>query len=186
MTVRDLLAAIERAAPFIAGITASGGEPTNQLSFITALFAAVKSHPSLHHLTTFLDTNGALDPSLWDLLLPFTDGVMVDLKSFHRERHVSMTGVELDCVRAGMERIHASGKLYEIRVLLVPGFNDDPAELAAMGKYLMEFVADSRVRILAYHSRSAAPCAPYALSASPEAVTMARNILGRYGLKVFS
>jgi pyruvate-formate lyase-activating enzyme len=38
-------------APFIEGITVSGGEATTQLPFLIALFTAIKADPALHHLT---------------------------------------------------------------------------------------------------------------------------------------
>ncbi len=47
LSVDELLDRIRRAAPFIRGITASGGEATQQPAFLHALFAAVKADPKL-------------------------------------------------------------------------------------------------------------------------------------------
>ena len=154
LSVADMIRQLERVAPFVEGITASGGEPTCQPAFVQALFKAIKSTPTLSRLTTLLDTNGTLNATLWEELCPWTDGVMLDLKSFDHARHLAMTGRALTEVCAGLERVHARGKLYEVRVLVVPGFNDDRVELTAMADYLYALDAGIRVRPIAYHPRN--------------------------------
>ena len=90
--VDELLERIRPAAPFIRGITASGGEATQQPAFLHALFAAVKADPGLAHLTCFVDSNGATDPQVWDDLAPVIDGAMIDLKCLDPAIHLEMTG----------------------------------------------------------------------------------------------
>ena len=182
MGVVEVLSRIRRAAPFVTGITASGGEPTLQPAFLIALFNAVKSDPSLARLTTYIDTNGALSAHLWGELLATTDGVMVDLKSFDAARHLAMTGLALDLVLAGIERIKESGKLYEVRVLFVPGFNDDPRELGAMANYLCALDAGLRVRLIAFHPRGDLSHAPFHTLPSSSALLRARDLFMERGL----
>ena len=58
-SIDELLVKIRKAAPFISGITVSGGEATQQAEFVHAIFRAVKADPQLGRLTCFVDSNGA-------------------------------------------------------------------------------------------------------------------------------
>jgi pyruvate-formate lyase-activating enzyme len=60
LSVEEVLAHVRKAAMFIEGITVSGGEATTQLPFLVALFSAIKSTPSLQHLSCLVDSNGLL------------------------------------------------------------------------------------------------------------------------------
>ena len=90
--VDDLLAEIRRAAPFISGVTASGGEATQQAPFLRELFAAIKADPELGGLGCMIDSNGACELSVWDDLAPVFDGAMIDLKCFDDTIHREATG----------------------------------------------------------------------------------------------
>ena len=81
-SVDDLLSDMRGAAPFLRGITVSGGEATQQPQFLHSLFDAVKADPDLQRLTCFVDSNGACDLAVWDDLAPRMDGAMIDLKCF--------------------------------------------------------------------------------------------------------
>ena len=84
----DLLESIRRAAPFIRGVTASGGEATQQPEFLRALFTAIKTDVDLAHLTCFVDSNGATPLSVWDDLAPVMDGAMIYLKCLDPDIHL--------------------------------------------------------------------------------------------------
>ncbi|MDO8364439.1 MAG: radical SAM protein, partial [Actinomycetota bacterium] len=135
-SVGELLVAIRAAAPFIRGITASGGEATQQGGFLHALFAAVKADPATARLTCFVDSNGACDAPTWAELAPVTDGVMVDLKCLDDDIHRSMTGQPNEQVLASIRQLHDLGLLYEVRLLLLAGVNDEPELLRRTGRWL--------------------------------------------------
>jgi pyruvate-formate lyase-activating enzyme len=79
-SVMEIVEQVRKVAPFIEGITVSGGEATTQLPFVIALFTAIKSDPALGHLTCLVDSNGLLSETGWQKLLPVLDGAMLDLK----------------------------------------------------------------------------------------------------------
>ena len=58
MSVEQIIQQINKVAPFIEGITVSGGEATTQLPFICVLFQRIKETPELMHLTCLVDSNG--------------------------------------------------------------------------------------------------------------------------------
>ena len=124
MTVPELLTQIRRAAPFLSGITVSGGEATQQAGFVHALFTAVKDDRSLAHLTCFVDSNGACGPDTWAGLSPVMDGAMIDLKCLDAQIHQQMTGQPNDEVLASIRQVHALGLLYEVRLLILAGVNN--------------------------------------------------------------
>lgn len=45
LSVEEILSQIRKSAPFIEGITVSGGEATTQLPFLVTLFSAIKADP---------------------------------------------------------------------------------------------------------------------------------------------
>lgn len=105
MAVADILDLLRRNAPFLNGLTVSGGEATIHLDFLIDLFKAVRATPKLSHLTLFIDSNGHLPAEGWQRVLPFTDGVMLDIKAFDPERHRRLTGADNDLSLASARQL---------------------------------------------------------------------------------
>jgi len=70
------------------GVTASGGEPTLHPDFIKELFMLLKNKG----INTALDTCGLCNINNLKTLLPYTDIVLFDIKTFDREEHLRLTG----------------------------------------------------------------------------------------------
>ena len=155
--VADILELARRHRPFLTGITVSGGEPTKQLGFVVALFAAIKADEELAGLDCFIDSNGHLGASGWDSLLPVTDGVMLDIKSFDDAAHRELTGKEnLKSLRSA-RLVHEAGKLYELRFLLVPGVTDSDDELDGLVDFVKDLGGDVRVKLNAFQHHGVRP-----------------------------
>ena len=150
MTVEDVLALLRRNAPFLNGLTVSGGEATLHLDFLIDLFTAVRTAPDLAHLTLFIDSNGHLPADGWLRILPLTDGVMLDIKAFDPTRHRRLTGADNDLSLASARLLAEAGKLYELRFLLIPGETDCPAEIAALAALAHELGPGTRLRLNAF------------------------------------
>lgn len=148
--VADLVEQIRPLAPFLAGVTVSGGEATQQASFVRALFAAMRDDPELRGLTRFLDSNGAAHPDVWDALLPVTDGVMLDLKALDPELHRRLTGGDNADVLAAIEHVAETDKLYEVRLLLIPGVNDEPVTLERTVRWLLDVNPVLRIKVIGF------------------------------------
>lgn len=158
--VDELLVPIRRAAPFLGGVTVSGGEATQQPAFLRELFEAIKADPKLSRLTCFVDSNGACDLSVWDDLDPVMDGAMIDLKCLDDEIHQSMTAQPNDQVLASIRYLHTLGKLYEVRLLIMGGVNDDPALLRRTAEWLAAFDPYQRVKVIGFRAHGARPQDP--------------------------
>ncbi len=155
--VAELLGQIRRAAPFLSGITVSGGEATAQATFLAELFDAVKSDPATARLTCFVDSNGDADPATWQQLRPTMDGAMIDLKCFDPLIHVRMTGSTNRRVLDSIRLLHDWGQLYEVRLLMLPGINDDDELLARTADWLATIDANMRLKVIGFRRHGVRP-----------------------------
>lgn len=175
--VGALLPAIRRAAPFLSGITVSGGEATMQPEFLHALFTAVKADATLQRLTTFIDSNGFTDEATWRRLVPVTDGTMIDLKCFDDDIHRSMTGQSNEQVLHSIRLLHGLGLLYEVRLLLLAGVNDDPALLHRTGEWLAAIDPTMRLKVIGFRTHGARPHTPPLVEPTPADTMAAATLL---------
>ena len=158
-TVQEILDLAREHRPFLSGVTVSGGEPTRQLKFVIALFEAIKADEALAGLDCFIDSNGNLGASGWEHLLRVTDGVMLDIKSFDNALHRELTGKGNVKSLQSARLLHAAGKLYELRFLLVPGQTDGDAELDRLIEFVRTLGGEVRVRLNAFQHHGVRPTA---------------------------
>ncbi len=158
-TVEQVLAPIVAAAPFLTGVTVTGGEPTQQPDFLCALLRALAEHPATSRLDRLLDSNGAAPLEVWDRVLPLVDGVMLDLKSIDAERHIVLTGHSNRRPVQALARTAAVGKLTEVRLLLVPGVNDDAELLTRTAHWLLSLDPQIHVRVTGFRRYGTRACA---------------------------
>ena len=173
----DLVGRIREAAPFISGVTASGGEATGQESFVWQLFEAVKGDPELAHLTCFIDSNGACSLRVWDRLAPVLDGAMIDLKCLDPVIHEQMTGVGNAPVLASIRHLQQLGLLYEVRLLVVSGVNDAPELVRATGAWLATVDPTMRVKVIGFRSHGTRPHDPPLVEPTPADLAACADIL---------
>ncbi|MDF2154638.1 YjjW family glycine radical enzyme activase [Vibrio sp. CAU 1672] len=149
-SVNAVLDLIREQRFFISGVTLSGGEATLQLPFVIELFKAIKADPQLCELTCFIDSNGSLSAAGWDKLIPYCDGAMIDLKAWQEETHQWLVGRGNHRVFQSISRLAQEGKLYEVRLLHIPGISDLEAEIAQVGHYLEQLPGEVRIRLNAF------------------------------------
>lgn len=168
---------------FLSGVTVSGGEATLQPHFVRDLFSALKADGELGHLTTFLDTNGSAPREVWDRLLPVTDGVMVDLKALDPDVHLALTGASNAPVLASIRRLAAQHKLYEVRLLLVPGINDSTEQLMATAEWLLSVDPAMRIKVIAFRRHGARASAQAWPEATDEQRAAWEDVLQHAGVR---
>ena len=150
VTVEGLLEEVRRVAPFLSGVTVSGGEATLQAPFVAEWFAALRDDAHTARLTRFVDSNGCADDATWDLLLPVTDGVMLDLKALDPATHRELTGLGNAQVLDSLDRLFAENRLAEVRLLVVPGYNDSADVLRRTGAYVARHAPGVPVRVIGF------------------------------------
>jgi pyruvate formate lyase activating enzyme len=149
-SVEGILKLVRKYQPFLNGITVSGGEATTQLKFVTELFQAIKSDKELAGLSCFIDSNGHLGASGWEKVLPVTDGVMLDIKSFQAATHKELTGRDNLRSLESAKILHAAGKLYELRFLMIPGKTDCENELRSLVDFVKSLGGSIRIKLNAF------------------------------------
>jgi pyruvate formate lyase activating enzyme len=129
------------------GFTLSGGEALMQHRFAAKLLAAAKSL-GIH---TALDTNGHYGDRLSDAELDAVDLVLLDLKGWDAERHRQLTGMDNGPTLEFARRLAARRTPVWVRYVLVPGWSDDPGEVAGVAGFAAALGNVARVDVLPFH-----------------------------------
>lgn len=114
------------------GVTLSGGEPLTQHEFLLE-FAPRCREEGIH---VALDTSGFARAERLDAVLECVDMVLFDLKVMDPERHDELTGVPLDVVLAGLDRVVASGLPVWIRTPVIPDCTDSEENLRRIAAHI--------------------------------------------------
>lgn len=114
------------------GVTLSGGEPFFQPAFTRALLTACKAE-GLH---TAIETSACCPWEVMEAVLPVTDLWMVDIKHLDAEKHRQVTGVSNRQILENICRLAETDRPLILRVPVVPGVNDTPAEIGAMAEFV--------------------------------------------------
>ncbi|MCZ6689042.1 MAG: AmmeMemoRadiSam system radical SAM enzyme [Planctomycetota bacterium] len=102
-------------------------------------------------LMTGYVSNGNATPEVLEYLKPWVDLYKVDLKGFDDRNYRKLGGV-LQNVLDSIESLHRMGFWVEIVSLLVPGFNDEPAEIRDIAQFLAGVSVDIPWHVTAFHS----------------------------------
>lgn len=130
------------------GVTVSGGEPMVQHEFTEALLKSCKRIG----LNTCLDTTGFAPWELYRKVLPYVDLVLYDLKHMDANKSKEYTGVTNELILENAGKMAALGLAMQIRVPIIPGYNDNEKNLRATGEFCKKLGSAVRiVQILPYH-----------------------------------
>ena len=133
MTVEEVMAEIRRSAPYIGGVTTSGGECTLQNEFLIDLFTEVKKLGK----TCLIDSNGSFDFEADPRVLAVCDGVMLDVKAVEPAWNDTLISFPRDLVLKNLDYLLSVGKLYEVRTVIFP---DRDAENETTVRYVAEHI----------------------------------------------
>jgi len=152
VTSNDLVTEVLRDRPFFdesgGGVTFSGGEPLLQAPFLMECLARLKADGI--HLV--LDTCGfAHRDSLLKAAL-LADLVLFDLKLIDSDRHAAATGKRNERIVENLAALGQARVPIWIRVPVIPGINDDDANLDATAELAAGTPGVCRVDLLPYHT----------------------------------
>ena len=155
---------------------AAGVPPTD----ITAEWAVDVFQVARHNgLKTAFISNGNATPEVLEYIRPWTDCYKIDLKAMDDRRYRELGGV-LEHVLDTIRMVHDQGFWLEIVTLVVPGFNDDDAQLARAAEYIASVSPEIPWHVTAFHKdyRMTDP------AATPAATLLRACAIGaRVGLK---
>ena len=192
MTVREVMADIEREIPFYdeshGGVTFSGGEPLMQPAFLSTLLKSCRAE----EIHTVVDTSGFANWKVIERICDDVDLFLYDLKHMDSIRHRQATGVPNEVILENLRRLSAGGASCIVRIPLIPGINNDEKNLLECGKFLASLSHIQNVELMGYHdiaqSKYEALGREYALTGTkpPTEADMhhAAEVLRSYGLNV--
>lgn len=153
-SVEELLESYERNRPFYrgGGITATGGEPLMQLSFLAELFSEAKRR----QIHTCLDTSGITysvrKREEFERLFAVTDLVLLDVKHSSEEGHIKLTSKSLKPVLAFAKALEEANVPVIVRHVCVPGITDGEKGLKELGRLIGKWRNLKGLDVLAYHT----------------------------------
>jgi pyruvate formate lyase activating enzyme len=127
-------------------------------------------------VTNVLVTNGCVNSEAAGEILDLTDAANIDLKCFSAETYSRVLGGDLDTVLAFINRACERGVHIELTTLVVPGLNDDDAEMEKAADFIAGLSRDIPWHLSAYHPdwNCKAPPTPPALLAKFAAMARAK------------
>ncbi len=130
------------------GVTVSGGEPLSQIDFTEALLRSIKEE-GIH---TALDTTGFAPQSAVERVLPYVDLFLFDLKHMDSEKHNEIVKVPNERIHENARFIAAHGGKFQIRMPVIPTFNDDEENMVRTAEFCKELGdAVKTVQLLPFH-----------------------------------
>jgi pyruvate formate lyase activating enzyme len=114
----------------------SGGEPTLHLPYIEQIVEEARKISPV--IKVNYDTNGYMTHESLIRVLNFTTSITYDLKAYHNDVHLALTGTSSTPVLRNATYIgkYAKDKLWEYRIVVIPRINENEI------KHLTEFIAD--------------------------------------------
>lgn len=157
ITVEEVMQDVTCYLPFMeasgGGITVSGGEPLLQLDFLTELFKKCKEI-GIH---TTIDSSGGCyseDEEFQrklDILMEYTDLVLLDLKHIDSKKHRKLTGKPNEHILQFARYLSDKKKSIWVRHVLVPGVTDSTEDLEKLGAFIQSLDNVQKVEVLPYH-----------------------------------
>jgi pyruvate formate lyase activating enzyme len=192
MSVDEVMAEVEKDIIFYdqsgGGVTFSGGEPLVQAEFLLALLERCRER-GIH---TAVDTSCYAEAKIVEMVCKNTDLFLCDLKHMDNEIHERFTGVGNILILDNIRRLSEAGKEIVIRVPVIPGFNDEKANIEATGKFTASLPGVIRVDILPFNrggkeksARLTAQSEPMQVETpSEDEMNSIAKELGKYGVEV--
>ena len=132
-SVGDVLEEVARDKPFYeasgGGLTVSGGEPLFRGQFVRELFARAKASG----ISTAIETSGYAAELHVRELMPVTDLWLYDIKGLDPAKHKAHTGIDNAAILRNLRMLEANGAKIVLRCPMIPGVNDFPENLQALG-----------------------------------------------------
>lgn len=150
VTVPEVMSVVERDVAFYdqsgGGVTFSGGEPLAQPAFLRSLLLACKKR-SIH---AAVDTSGFASAETLRSSSELADLFLYDLKLMDEKRHREYTGVSNQPILGNLQDLAQKHNNIYVRFPLIPGVNDDPANVSNLGAFVATLPRVKRIYVLPY------------------------------------
>lgn len=123
------------------GVTFSGGEPLLQEEFLREIMLLCKEK----NINIGLDTTLNVEWERIEQVLPYVDFYLIDIKSMDEKQHVELTGQSNRNLLENIRLLSKAGGRIIIRMPIVYGCNDSPAEMEQRNQLLEEIKGIERI-----------------------------------------
>ena len=151
MSVKEILKEVLKDKAFYknsgGGMTVSGGEPLMKPEFTLSLLKAAKEE-GLHNC---METSGFARWEDIEVLIPYVDLFLWDVKETDSVRHKEYTGVPNERILENLRRLNKAGAGIVLRCPIIPGYNDRKEHLEAIAALAEELENVQRVDVEPYH-----------------------------------
>ncbi|MBR5155372.1 MAG: glycyl-radical enzyme activating protein [Clostridia bacterium] len=129
------------------GVTLSGGECLAQPDFSVALLRACNERG----IDTAIESTGFADFEKIEMLLPYLNHYLMDIKHINSEKHREYTTQPNEKILENARRIAKSGVELTIRVPVIPGFNCTEDEIRDIANFAKTLEGVTELHLLPYH-----------------------------------
>ncbi len=151
-TVPEVMSEIKKDVIFYdesgGGVTFSGGEPLLQHDFLMALLDGCRKL-GIH---TGVDTSCCCKREILKEVAAKADLFLCDIKHMDNGLHERLTGVGNELILGNIAELARQGKRIIIRIPVIPGFNDDEANISRIAAFAAKLAGLDRIDILPYNS----------------------------------
>jgi pyruvate formate lyase activating enzyme len=151
ISVEQLMAEIERDIPFYdqsgGGVTFTGGEPMQQITFLEQALSACKDK----QIHTTVDTCGYSSWENFWAILPKVDLFLYDVKLMDAEKHIKYTSVPNKLILENLKKLSSEGANIIVRIPLIPEVNDDEENLENSASFLKGLPKLLGIELMPYH-----------------------------------
>jgi len=129
------------------GATFSGGEPLMQPDFLLALMNQCRAE-GIH---TAVDTTCHAQAELMQRVAEAAGLLLCDIKHMDSTIHERYTGVSNNLILKNIEQMAKLHRKMIMRIPIIPGFNDDDANIADTARFVQSLSTVHRIDILPFH-----------------------------------
>ena len=120
------------------GLAFTYNEPVIWFEYMRDVAVAIKEKG----MATAMISNGFVNSYPLSEIITFIDAFNIDLKAFNPDFYKKFTGADIEPVKETLKTIAVSGKHLEITTLIIPGRNDDQAEMEEEAKWIAGELGD--------------------------------------------
>lgn len=127
------------------GVTFSGGEPLMQPDFV------IEARKCMQTLHAAIETSGYANTNIFLSVISHMELVIMDIKMVDEQLHRQYTGVSNRVILQNLRALKQAQRPFRIRIPLIPGVNDTPANMEATAKLLQGAPFLEKVELLPYN-----------------------------------
>jgi pyruvate formate lyase activating enzyme len=151
VSVNQLIEEIEKDISFYdqsgGGVTFTGGEPLFQREFLYETLIACKNL-GIH---TTVDTCGYSSWDGFEIISPYVDLFLYDLKLMDESRHLQYTAVSNRIILDNLQKLSREKAHIIVRIPIIPGVNDDSRNIKLSAEFLSHLPHLDEVELMPYH-----------------------------------